>query len=165
MASEQVKQIFHPNLPKGLTLRVCRGIGEKIERGPMFFSEHPSEKIGWRKQGYATSDVVIEILNGSRVVAGLAYNYTGGRYGVVMDSHGTYVSRRRRGQGLASILWKTAIEEDKVKRVDVQVISDLGMTLINSLEKQFPEIHWHVTEGGGRDLRKLKKKKTARRRS
>lgn len=164
MGSEHTTDIKDSRLPKGAVLKFTRGIGKKIKRGPMFYKDHPSEKIGWRTEGYLKSDVVIEIVCRGHVIAGLAYDFRGSKNGAVIESHGTYVARRRRGQGLGTVLWDTAIKQEAAVRVEMQVISDLGMTLVNSLEKKFPEIGWAVSEGGRRDLRKLKKK-TARRRT
>jgi hypothetical protein len=54
-------------------------------------------------------------------------------------------------------MWEAAIEEENARRIEVQVISDSGLTLVSSLEEKYPDIMWSITAAGSRKLRKMKK--------
>jgi GNAT superfamily N-acetyltransferase len=157
MGSESTKIINSKRLRDGYVMTLSRGISSKILRGPVFYKEHPSDILGWRQTGYSSSDVVIEVKDRKRVIAGFAYDLSGSKNGSVLEAHGTYVARRRRGQGLGKIMWEAAIEEENARRIEVQVISDSGLTLVSSLEEKYPDIMWSITEAGSRKLRKMKK--------
>jgi len=72
-----------------------------------------------------------------------------------MVSNGTWVSKLYRKNGLASIMWEKAIHTDKPLRIKVYVVSDRGITLIESLKKRHTHIKWLVFENASRKLRVL----------
>lgn len=80
---------------------------------------------------------------------------------VIFGSRGTFVSKRHRRQGLALKLWSRLIRELQPDTIQVNIISDSGLTLIESLKQRFPRIKFDVAESGGRPLRLLKKGRAA----
>ena len=76
----------------------------------------------------------------------------------VFVSYGTWVNEAYRKSGFGKKLWKRMIKEIEPANVKVTVISDLGMTLVESLRRTHPRINFLVVENGNRKLRVLKKK-------
>lgn len=54
----------------------------------------------------------------------------------------TWVSKSHRRRGLAFEMWRYALELTKPKKVILTVASRNGVRLLDSLEKEFPEIEW-----------------------
>jgi GNAT superfamily N-acetyltransferase len=72
-------------------------------------------------------------------------------------SHGTWVHRMYRRQGIAFELWARMIQEIQPKEVFCSVITDRGMTLVNKITNMYPQINWDVCDDGERKLRDLRK--------
>lgn len=77
-------------------------------------------------------------------------------------AHGTFVDGDHQGQGIATEMWRLALEESGAFEVHVDVVSDRGMTLARSLKKKFPHLEWVICDVGDRKLRVLKKRKGKR---
>lgn len=78
-----------------------------------------------------------------------------------ISSNCTYVSPSCRKLGLAKKLWEIGLEKYKPHVVVVDIVSDKGYTLINSIKKDF-NIEWDTEEIGARNLRDLRKIKRKR---
>lgn len=78
------------------------------------------------------------------------------------DAHnaaGTFVSGQYQGRGIATEMWRLALQESGANEVHVDVVSDRGMTLAKSLERKFPKLHWIITDIGNRPLRVIDKRR------
>lgn len=73
-----------------------------------------------------------------------------------MHSHGTYVTRSYRLGGVARTLWDKALTGMAVERVKVSVVSDRGLTLIESVRRNHPNVYFEVHDDGCRKLRVLR---------
>jgi hypothetical protein len=79
----------------------------------------------------------------------------------ILDANSTFVWPMYRGISIAREMWTTAIQENRVTKVLVRVVSDKGKTLIETLSDQFPEVKFDMEEDGDRPLRSLKGKRKA----
>lgn len=89
-----------------------------------------------------------------RLVGVLRYNI----YRGTMLSLGTFVAESYRKHGLAKYLWSTALALDRPNKVNVEVVSHKGLTLICAVRKENPEIEWKVYSHGQRKLAKRAKR-------
>lgn len=81
------------------------------------------------------------------------YSYTP-RQGLY--SEGSWVWANFRNRGIAKNLWGLSLDVTGTKRVGLMVVSDRGMTLVNSLSRTFKDILFEYEQGGLRKLRVLK---------
>ena len=88
-------------------------------------------------------------MRGGRRVGSLCYEQTLGG----IESIGTFVSSAYRRRQLALCLWVIMLERTRPKTVRVTVASDRGLLLIESLQRRYPRIAWHISEAGMRKLR------------
>jgi len=61
-------------------------------------------------------------------------------------AHGSWVEPNRRGSGLATRLWISALRRNRPERVRVTVVSRLGLKLVRKLRGLFPKLGWSVIE-------------------
>ena len=101
--------------------------------------------------GYA----VIATNDKGKVVGVLKFEFNG-RW-KKLTSVGTWVRPTERKLGIARNLWRCAFESLECERAGVTVVSDRGMTLVESLQRAFPKVSFEVSEAGDRKLRVLKK--------
>lgn len=94
----------------------------------------------------------IEIANSGGVIAGFGYSVDRRR---TLESLGTFVHPSYRRHGLALIAWRAALTFERVRAVDLHVITDRGRTLGEALQRAHPRVKWRVSEGGKRKLRML----------
>jgi hypothetical protein len=77
--------------------------------------------------------------------------------GKKLCSYGTFVMPRCRQAGLAAFMWEMALDYEQPREIEVHLVSDRGLTLVNSLQLKYPRIYWDVHECGDRLLRVLPK--------
>jgi len=63
-----------------------------------------------------------------------------------IDTHGTWVSPRYRGRGVASSLWRAMIDHCKPHLVRSDVISDGGWALTHAMRLEFPRIKFDASD-------------------
>lgn len=104
-------------------------------------------------QGYVCNfvDRGIAAVRRGRIVGVLTWNIDEGE----LESGGTFVSRtiRRRGLGLA--MWELALSVERPGVVSMTVVSDRGVTLVQSLKRRHRGIYWDLSMDGARKLRVL----------
>lgn len=83
-----------------------------------------------------------------------------GRQGNQVTSYGTWVHPSFRNLGIGKKLWSTILLTQKVNRVTVDVATDKGKTLVDSLRERYPRIKFTGEELSGRKLRNLKNAKS-----
>ena len=110
--------------------------------------------IDW-KLANKTNYAVIALNTKGRVVGVLKFHYNG-RW-KKLSSVGTWVRKDARKLGVAIKLWGKAKDELGLKRAEVTVVSDRGLTLVTRLQQALPGIAFQVKEAGDRKLRNLKK--------
>lgn len=75
-------------------------------------------------------------------------------------SAGTWTHPEYRKLGIAKTLWSKILLTQKVTSVKVDVATDRGRTLVDTLAKQYPKIKFETEELSGRKLRNLKNAKS-----
>ncbi len=70
---------------------------------------------------------------------------------------GTYVWPQWRKEGAGKFLWRTAIDIFNPRVIKVAVVSDLGKTLVNALQRDYPNVRFKMVEYGNRKLRVLRR--------
>ena len=103
----------------------------------------------WIKERHASI-----ALDGRKVVGWLMWGKMSPR---CFRSHGTWVHRMYRRQGIALELWTRMIKEVQPEKVFCSVITDRGMTLITKITDMYPQINWDICDDGERKLRNLRK--------
>lgn len=115
--------------------------------------EPPSEsRISYPKERKGFSSYIS--IDGDQIIGVLVVSPS--RSGKTVFSSGTVVRPSRRKEGIARKLWITMIKSEKPERVAVKVISDRGLSLIESVKQEFPKIKWFINEDGRRKLRRMK---------
>jgi hypothetical protein len=102
-----------------------------------------------------TDYAVIALNTKGKVVGVLKFHYNS-RW-KKLSSVGTWVRRDARKMGVGTKLWGKAKDELGLKRAEVTVVSDRGLTLVTRLQEAFPDMAFAVKEAGDRKLRNLKK--------
>lgn len=74
---------------------------------------------------------------------------------------GTWVRPQERKLGIGSQLWNMVFDRLGVRNVTVKVVSDKGATLMESLERRFPNVEFCIEQAGERKLRLLGKNRAA----
>lgn len=72
------------------------------------------------------------------------------------ESIASFVWPRFRRHGVGLDLWQILLDETRTSEVCVGVVSDRGLTLVESLRERYPSVRFRVTESGERKLRCLK---------
>lgn len=71
-------------------------------------------------------------------------------------SRGTIVRPAYRKLGIGAALWREMLDTERPGRVRVDVITDRGCSLIESIQESYPEIKWTVYNNGTRSRRDLR---------
>jgi GNAT superfamily N-acetyltransferase len=74
-----------------------------------------------------------------------------------VNSHGTAVRPAYRKNGIGMALWEEMLKQEQPNMVVVNVITDMGLTLIKKVRAKYPTLAWVVIEDAGRKLRNLRK--------
>jgi len=82
---------------------------------------------------------------------------TGSIINGVFLSYGTFVSRRYRGQRVASRLWALLMSTFRPREVRSCAVSDKGWTLLAKLRDQYKDVVWDINDDGERPLRLLRR--------
>lgn len=109
----------------------------------------------------STNAVLASRVNGS-LVGILKYDFEVSGRRRILRSHATFVWPLYRGIDIARTMWCFAIQEHRVTKVHVSVVSDRGKTLVETLSDQFPRVSFEMSEQGQRALRSLKGAKGAK---
>lgn len=127
----------------------------EVFKGGVNFRLGNATRDRWSR--YKTHVSVICFTSDGRVVGSLQC-YREGR-GKFRTHHaaGTFVDGDFQRHGIATTMWRLALEQTAPKIVSVQVVSDRGKTLALALAEKFPEYKWDVW--GGQGLRRLRKKR------
>ncbi len=98
-------------------------------------------------------DMAVVAHAGGSVVGVLHFNIRSTR----LTAMGTWVRRQNRNQGVGLAMWTVALRSSGARSVGVDVITDHGKTLVESLRTRFPDVRWRVHENAD-DLKILKKR-------
>ena len=117
----------------------------------------------WDKTEELRSDhAVLASRRDGHLVGILKYDFAVHGRHRILSSHATFVWPLYRGINIAQGLWAEAIDEHRVTKVRVNVVSDRGKTLVETLSDQFPSVMFEMVESGQRALRSLKGAKGAK---
>lgn len=131
---------------KNIAIDLHFGIYDKVARESYIKGEHTKRK-------YTDSYICI---SSDQIVGALVI--TRSRTGKTIWSSGTIVRSSYRKNGIAQALWTQMLKTEKPRRIYVNVVSDRGYSLIESIRENFTKTRWFVSQGANRKLRRLKRK-------
>lgn len=117
-----------------------------------------SNSFYWEKTKQLSDYAILAHTSENNLVGIQKFNLITSEREVKLEAIATYVWPLYREEGTAIGMWSTSLTDLKVTKVDVQVVSDRGKTLIERLRTKFPDISFTVGDVGARRLRSLKGK-------
>ena len=90
------------------------------------------------------NDVVYLYVTEKMLIAGVLFVYRSRFNEGELSAFGTMVRPAYRKKGIGSALWREMLRTENPSRMNVQVISNKGLTLINKMKAEFPNVCWDV---------------------
>lgn len=118
-----------------------------VEDHPILGGEPPNtlHKQGasfWREMRLSSCDKAYIFVVDGQIVGFTRYNQVGN----YLHYEGTWVHSKYRGMGYAKQMWNLSIETSKPSTISVATTSDDGWYLVKSLEKQWNNIKFKISD-------------------